>query len=271
MTITFRTTAAMAFLAAVFSINVFAECSSADRDALIALDQAWGAAGEKGDKDAMMGIISPDFAGFSAIGTQNRAAMLENVAPAEDGGPKVTSDMYIVSCAGDTATMTHRLEFRNEENGRITMDFRRSVHVLQKKGGKWQVVANVSHPISDGTWLMYLEQSRVNAIVNKDIAFFKSMLSDDYVSVNPAGTASGRSDIISTLSQGSVPRSIEIESMGVRVTGATATVNSIEIVKGTNAEGQDWESHLNVVTVFNRMGGTWRIVNSTRSDVRKRQ
>lgn len=260
-----------ALIAASLSVNVFAECSAADRDALIAADQAWGAAGEKGDKDAMMGIISPDFTGFGLVSTQNRAAMLENVAPAQGGGPKATADMYMVSCVGDTATMTHRVELRNEDNGRVTLDFRRSVHVLQKKGGKWQVISNVSHPISDGAWLMYAEQSRVNAIVNKDTAFFQSMLADNYVSINPAGRPSGKADILEALAQGRVPASIEIVSMDANVTGATGTVNSIEIVKGTNAEGQAWENRLNVITVFNRMGGNWRIVNSTRSDVRTRQ
>ena len=104
MKIFVRTCVAATVLAASLSVNAFADCSAADRDALIALDQAWGAAGEKGDKNAMMEIISPDFAGFNLNGTQNRAAMLEGVTAAGAGGPKVTADNYIVSCAGDTAS-----------------------------------------------------------------------------------------------------------------------------------------------------------------------
>jgi ketosteroid isomerase-like protein len=271
MKIFVRTCIGAAFVASLLSVNAFAECSAADRDALIATDQAWGAAVEKGDKDAMMGIISADFAGFNLTGTQNRAGMLENITPAEDGAPKATSDMYIVSCVGDTATMTHRIELRDEESGRVRMDFRRSIHVFQKKGGKWHVVSNVSHPVNDGAWLMYAEQSRVNAIVNKDTGFFQSMLADNYVSINPMGRPTGKADILESLAQGRVPASIEIVSMDANVTGATGTVNSIEVVKGTNADGQAWENRLNVITVFNRMGGTWRIVNTTRSDVRTRQ
>ncbi len=42
----------------------FGECGDADKKVLEAFDRAWGVAGEKGDRNALMAIYADDYAGM---------------------------------------------------------------------------------------------------------------------------------------------------------------------------------------------------------------
>lgn len=56
-------------------------------------------------------------------------------------------DHYVVACSPVTATLTHRTSVTTTVNGRDQTTYSRSVHVLEKRGGRWQVVSNAGHAI----------------------------------------------------------------------------------------------------------------------------
>jgi ketosteroid isomerase-like protein len=89
------------------------ECSDSDRKALEAFDRAWGDAGEKGDRNALMAILADDYTGLPAM--QNKMQNIEAaIATAEysranpNMADKVSHDNYLISCTPGSAVITHR-------------------------------------------------------------------------------------------------------------------------------------------------------------------
>src|SRR5688572_27765335 len=134
--------------AAIFVIADVAggQCSDAEKKTLEALDRAWSKAGLSGDKAALTNIYAEDYVGFPEM--DNKTAAINDTMstfqrnkanPA--GANKVTYDHYRISCTPVSATITHRntVWTPNGEGGKPETFYARSVHVLEKRGGKWQV------------------------------------------------------------------------------------------------------------------------------------
>ena len=61
--------------------------------------------------------------------------------------PKVVYDNYIIGCTPTTATVTHRNTVTQTDGGKDQTTYSRSVHVLEKRGDRWQVVSfHASYP-----------------------------------------------------------------------------------------------------------------------------
>jgi ketosteroid isomerase-like protein len=134
-------------LIAFVAITVAAKCSDADKMTLKKMDKAWGDANQARDKAALGAILSDHFANFNLSGTTGKKVAMGNLdgpAPPANGNV-VTSDNYIISCSGNTAVMTHRVEIRTKD----AVNYSRSVHVFQKSGNTWQVISTASHPLNE--------------------------------------------------------------------------------------------------------------------------
>ncbi len=110
----------------------FALAATDTKDDLIELDKEWGVANLKADK-AMLGKIYAD--GMIAVtpqGVLTKAQMLE-VEPA-DSADYIVSDYEVKMLGDDIAVMAHK------------GDGYRSLHVFEKRGSGWQVVATATIP-----------------------------------------------------------------------------------------------------------------------------
>ena len=108
------------------------------KDDLIQFDKEWGMATLKADRAALEKIYASDILAVFPEGmAEGRAQMLEGLEPAETTN-YVTSDYKVKMLGSDTAVMAH--------NGGSGENAYRSLHVLVKKDGKWQVVATASIP-----------------------------------------------------------------------------------------------------------------------------
>jgi hypothetical protein len=109
-----------------------------ENDALIALDKEWGAAQGQEAVDALKRIIAEDVIEMSGGGIASRADMIAEAQSADaPTGPYVADSYKVKMISDDVAVMTHHAG---------APDPHYSLHVWQKKGGKWVVVASASAP-----------------------------------------------------------------------------------------------------------------------------
>ena len=125
---------ALALLAAVAAAVAMA-APLQDEQALIALDKQWGEAGMKGDKAGTGKLVADDAVDVETNGILTKAQSLAALEPADDPNAIYeASDYRVKSLSADIAVMTHS-----------TTDHY-SLHVWQKRGGAWLVVATASVP-----------------------------------------------------------------------------------------------------------------------------
>ncbi len=108
-------------------------------DALIQLDKEWGAAAQGQEAvDAINRIVSDDVLAIGVGGRGSKAAMIE-AAQADDAptGPYLPDSYEVKFLTEDVAVMVHHAG---------EPDPHWSLHVWQKKGEAWMVVASASAP-----------------------------------------------------------------------------------------------------------------------------
>ncbi|HEX5650566.1 MAG TPA: nuclear transport factor 2 family protein [Steroidobacteraceae bacterium] len=105
---------------------------------LIELDRQWGAAGTKGDVDAVGKLLADGLVSVDAEGVRDKKGELALVKPEPAGTAYEPTDYKVTLLGADMAIMTH---------GTKGKDAHHSLHVWSRKGGKWQVVATSSTPV----------------------------------------------------------------------------------------------------------------------------
>ena len=119
------------------------------QEALIALDKEWGNSGTDTTKlDKIIGdhvvAIGPKGEAFGkqelVSNTSSSAAGVQNASYAAD-------EYKFEMLSPEVVVMTHRGTTKGTKEGKEVTESHRSLHVFQKSGGKWQVVANAQLPI----------------------------------------------------------------------------------------------------------------------------
>jgi Domain of unknown function (DUF4440) len=120
-------------------LGAFGATATADDTAdLIAQDKAWGAAGTKGETDALAKILADNVVSVDENGVRDKRGELANTEPAPAGTQYEPTDYKVTFLNADTAVMTHGTKGEDPHN---------SLHVWSRKGGQWQVVATSSTPV----------------------------------------------------------------------------------------------------------------------------
>lgn len=248
------------------AFSVAAQCSDADKKALEAFDRAWGIAGETGDKAALMNIYADDYVGFP--GMQNKTDAIagtmktferDKANPA--GADKVTHDSYVIACTPNTGTITHRniITTPNGTGGKPETFWTRSVHFLEKRGGKWQVVSNAGHDMDDYMMLGYLENDWNNAGIKKDKSWFEKYYADDYSSVSSRdGKLYNKKEDIASLNDPGGDDWAEISEMDIRIDGDKAIVTGVNHVKGKDDKGVAYDRRIRFTDTWIKRDGRWQ-------------
>nr|MBP7610645.1 nuclear transport factor 2 family protein [Steroidobacteraceae bacterium] len=107
----------------------FGAIASADDKAdLIERDKAWGAAGTKGDAEAVAKILADNLVSVSNKGVTDKKGELAANEPAPAGTQYEPTDFTVTFLDKDTAVMTH---------GTKGADAHYSMHVWSRKSGQW--------------------------------------------------------------------------------------------------------------------------------------
>jgi len=119
------------------------------QQALIALDKEWGQTG--GDTAKLDKIIGDHVLAIGPKGeAQDKKELVAANAAVASGvtNTSYTPDEYkFEMLSADVVAMTHRGTTKGMKDGKEVTESHRSLHVFQKNGGKWQVVANAQLPI----------------------------------------------------------------------------------------------------------------------------
>lgn len=254
-----RTIAIFALMIAT-TWSVFAECSDADKKALVALDHAWGTAGQNGDKAALMNIYADDYVGFP--GMMGKAATIDSTMAAFERSKTnpptstTTADHYRITCSPVSATVTHR-NVTVWNSGATS--YARSVHIFEKRGGRWQAVSNAGNALDDSTTIWYLEQDWNDAIMKRDKAWFEKNYAADFSGVDTmTGKLSNKADDIAGMvnSKGTMELA-ETSEMSVRVDGDTAVVTGVFRTKGKDEKGVAYDRRSRFTDTWIKRDGRW--------------
>lgn len=248
-----------------------AQCSEADKKALEAFDGAWSKAGQGGDRAALMNILADDYVAFpgrqgkaSAIEATMRTFETNKTNPA--GADKVTYDHYIISCTPVTATITHRntISTLDGVGGKPETFYTRSVHFLEKRGGRWQVVSNAGNDLDDYGVLWYLEQDWNNAVWKKDKGWFDRNYASDFTSISSttAKIMNKAEDIADTMDDKSTLEIVETTGMNIRIDGNYAIITGTFRMKGKDEKGSAFDRKIRYTDTWIKRDGRWQAWSS---------
>ena len=242
------------------SITAFAQCTDADKKALEAFDKAWTAAGQNGDRAALTAIYADDYVGFPAMQAKGAAidATMATFERNKVTPPTTTStaDHYLITCSPNSATITHR-NATTSANGTTT--YSRSVHILEKRGGKWQVVSNAGNALDDNSILWYLEQDWNNALMKRDRGWFEKNYASDFSSVSSmTGNLSNKAQEITDIVGDKGLELAETTDMNIRVDGDRAIVTGVFRTKGKDDKGVAYDRRTRYTDTWIKRDGRWQ-------------
>lgn len=262
-----RNTIGILLMMAIFVSIAAGQCSDPDKKALEAFDRAWAKAGLTGDRAALNSIYADDYVGLPAM--VGKAATIEDTMatfnknkanPAD--ADKVTYDHYQISCTPATATITHRNSVWTAvgDSGKPESFYTRSVHVLEKRGGKWQVVSNAGGSLDDYGVLWYLEQDWNDAVLKKDKAWFEKNYAAGFTSISStSGKLLNRAEAITDDTDPSVTMElVETSGMNIRIDGNMAVVTGTFRTKGKDAKGSPFDRKIRYTDTWIRRDGRWQ-------------
>lgn len=246
----------------------FGECSDADRKALETFDRAWGEAGEKGDRAALMNVYADDYISMpemtnktQAIDDTMKSFERDKVNPLM--ADKISHDNYMITCTPTTATITHRnvITTKTGAGGKEETFFTRSVHFLEKRKGKWQVVSNAGHGLDDYGVLTYMEHDWNNATLKRDVEWFDKNYAADFsgVSSRTGAIMNKVEDVADMKNDKSVYEPFELSEMNIRIDGNTAVVTGVNHVKGRDEKGQPFDFRTRFTDTFIKRDGRWQV------------
>jgi ketosteroid isomerase-like protein len=254
------------------TLSAAAECSDSDRKALEAFDHAWGKAGQDGDRTALMSFYADDYVGLpdmqgkaAAIDATMRTFERNKANPA--GADKVTYDHYFISCTPASATITHRNNVWTQEGtgGKPESFFTRSVHILEKRNGKWQVVTNAGGGgLDDYDVLWYLEQDWNDAVLKKDGAWFEKNYAKDFTSISSvsAKVMSRAEDIADTVGDKGTMELVETTGMNIRIDRNFAVITGTFRTKGKDEKGVAFDRKIRYTDTWIKRDGRWQAWSS---------
>jgi ketosteroid isomerase-like protein len=244
------------------------ECTNAEKARLQEFDKSWGDAATSGDRAQLQTIYATDYYGATLNGTDDRTSAVDAAVIAAErtkasgkSAPLTTYDNYIITCTPVTAVITHRNSTKTSVNGHDETSYSRSVHVLEKRAGRWQVVGNAGHPLTDANVLLYMENDWNDASKAKDVAWFERNYASDASDVlSRNGTLQTKSEAIASMkTDKTVLESLMLSEMSPRVDGNAAIVTGIIRVRGRDEQNKAIDRRIRFTDTFIKRDGRWQV------------
>lgn len=244
------------------------QCNDAEKARLQEFDKTWGEATTRGDRAQLQTIYADDYRGATLAGTDDKMSAIDAAVRAAErtratgqNPPPTTFDNYIITCTPTTAVITHRNATTTTVDGRGQTSYSRSVHVMEKRGGRWQVVGNAGHPLTESNVLLYMEYDWNEALRKKDVAWFERNFADDAtdVSFRNAALETKASAIASMKTDKTVRESLELSELSVRVDGNAAIVTGVNRVRGRDDQGKPFDRRVRFTDTFIKRDGRWQV------------
>jgi ketosteroid isomerase-like protein len=255
-------------VAVLSPLRAQAQCPEPERAALERFDRAWSEATQKGDRGALERVFADDYMGVAVAGPGGKAEAIDGAVRAAEQNranprdlPVTRYDYYMISCTPTSATITHRNTVTARVDGADRVTYSRSVHVLEKRGGQWQVVSNAGHALDDASQLYYLEREWNDAIRNKDADWIERNYARDATDVQSGNGAlfTKAQTLAETRGDRSTYEVVETTEMAARVEGNAAIVTGVFHVKGRSGENQPFDRRSRYTDVWIKRDGRWQV------------
>ncbi len=255
----------------------FGDCTEAEKSSLEAMDRAWAAANEKGDRAALTNILADDYMAMPGMldkktTIDNSMAAFEREKTSTEPKDEISYDRYSISCAGNTATMIHRsiIKTMNPSTGKPETLWFRSIHVFSNRGGKWQVVSTTGNEMDDSMTIAYLEQDWNDANLKRDKAWFEKYYAPDFVGLSSqTGKFSGKSDdIMDTVNDKSTIELTETTGLSINVDRNIAIATGTYRWKGKDEKGVAYDHKIHFIDTWVKRNGQWMALASAGSVIR---
>jgi len=263
----YRLLTALALATIAVPTATAAQCSEADRRALEAFDRAWGDATMRGDRAQLQAMYADDYMGADLTGQVGKSRAIDDaVRQAERNRanpapvPKVTYGHYVINCTPTTATIAHRAEVTTTAGGKEQTTYGRAIHVLEKRGGRWQVVSNAGHALNDAAVLLYLVRDWNDAVRGRDAAWLERNTTDDFTIVRSSGALMTKPELIASVrADRTAFESVEPSDLAARVDGNAAVVTGVNAIRGRDEQGNRVERRGRVTSAFIKRDGRWLV------------
>jgi ketosteroid isomerase-like protein len=255
-------------MTAAASPSLSQQCSEAERAKLRELDNAWTEATNRGDRTQLEAIFADDYASSDINGSQSKATTIDAAVRAAERrrasgltSPSAVYDNYLITCTPVSAVITHRVATTAMVDGKEQPSYFRSVHVLERRGGRWQVVGNAGHALTDAAVLLYLENDWNDARVRKDVSWFERVLTDDVTAASATtGTFQTKREYLESIrADKSVIESIQLLEPNVRIDGNTAIITGINRSRGRDAQGKPFDRRALFTGTWVKRDGRWMV------------
>jgi len=267
--------AVFAALGLLLGGEAMAACSDADKAALEKFDRDWSVAGSSGDRAALEKIYAKNYADLTPGGMTDRKTVIDNmVKDAESAkasgkpAPAVTQDFYDINCTDRSALITHRVWGMEGEGADARRWQVRSVHQLEKIDGRWQVVSNATHNLSDEWLIGYTDLEWNQADIKADKAWFEHNLADDYWGVSSRdGAMEDKAETLAGVGENKVSVAVTTD-MDIDVDGDRGRVSGIYHTKGTDKDGKAFDRKIRYIDTFVKRDGRWQIWSSQSTPIK---
>ena len=244
------------------------QCNDAEKAKLVEFDKAWSEAATRGDRAQLMTFFADDYAGATPNGTQDKTTSIDAAVRAAErtrasgqAPPPTIYDNYVVTCTPTSAVVTHRNATTTTVNGREQTSYTRSVHVMEKRGGRWQVVGNAGHALTDAGVIQYMENDWNAATKAKDAAWFERNFASDATDITSrTGALQTKADVIASLrTDKTVYESLDLSELNVRVDGNVAIVTGVNRMRGRDDQGRPLDRRVRFTDTFIKRDGRWQV------------
>jgi ketosteroid isomerase-like protein len=267
--------AAAALIVAATSSNAFSQCPETEKKKLEQLDRAWSDAGQSGDRAHLQGVFADDFAGLSPAGQTTKTQEIDTAVRLADRvrasgkpAPKVVHDYYMIGCTPRTATITHRNVITDMVDGKPRTLHTRSVHMLENRGERWQVVSNAGQPLGDDAVLLYMEREWSDADLKGDSSWHERNYAEDFSGISSrTGALSTKSEEIASGKKLTLSVS-ELSDLDVRVHGDTGVVTGILRVVGKDDKSAAFDRNVRFTDTFVKRDGRWVVWASQGTEIK---
>lgn len=260
-----RQFALIAIAGILVAAPVMGACSAAEKKALQDFDHAWGEAARVGNRAALQQTFADDYMNLNPGGAASKGQAIDNAVRAAEETRRNPNppaqpiyDHYSITCTPTTAVIIHK----NTTGSAERPSYSRSIHVLEKRGGRWQVIADSGHPLSDATLLTYLEKDWTDAMMRKDTAWLERNLASDFSSVHPVtGALQTKAQDIAEITAMTF-NSMEMSDLTTRVEGDTAVVTGVGTARGVDKDGKPFAGKVRFTDVFVKRDGRWQALSA---------
>jgi len=210
--------------------------------------------------------MADNYMAVNIAGAVDRATTLTNAVQAAERNrgnpqPAAVPDHYVITCTPLTGTITHRNTIPAPAGSNAGPTYSRSVHFLEKRGGKWLAVSNVGQPVNEQQQLAYMELEWNDAAKRHDASWFENNYAPFASDVSSrTGGIQTRAEAAESAKTDKVAYdALELSGLNTRVEGDVGIVTGINHVKGTDAQGKAFDRKVRFTDTFIKRDGRWQV------------